>query len=270
MNLRKCLVKSFHLYIKEFHCFNILKFVFLILFLNGESIYSAIRKDKVESPGLLESFKKDYKVHKGIYNLKKRTFALGGKAVPVLIKVMKGDKFPDRNRWAATFLLGKIMGKKSSSFIKNFLDHPNWVLRLASLKTLLLLKENNLGDGIRRALKDNSLLIRSQALENIKKLKLKKYSKDVWAMLFDKKNYHQGKNKKRKRSLLIKKVVKIIGELKFSSALKPFLSLVQSDKYKDIFYEIDYSLQKISGKKSPSKNKKEKRYFWKSFEKGLN
>jgi hypothetical protein len=250
-----------------------MKFLFLILFLHGENINSAIRKDKVhdfrKSSELLESFKKNYKVHKGIYNLKKRTFALGGKAVPTLIRVMKGEKFPDRNRWAATFLLGKIMGKKSSSFIKNFLDHPNWVLRLASLKTLLLLKESNFGDGIRRALKDNSLLIRSQALENIKKLKLKKYSKDVWAMLFDKKNYHQGKNKKNKRSLLIKKVVKIIGELKFKSAMKPFLSLVQNEKYKDIFYEIDYSLQKISGKKSPSKNKKEKRYFWKIFEKGL-
>ena len=242
------------------------KFFALLLILNAYHLHSSIRDNssfkKIE---LLEKFKKDYKNQKDIVKLKKEVFNLGGKAVPTLIEVMKGQKYPDRSRWTATFLLGRIMGKKSSPFLLNFLEHPNWVLRLASLKTLLILKENNLGTALKKSLKDKSLLVRSQALENIKRLNLKEYSKDVWAMLFDERNYHQGKNKKRKRTQIIKKVIKVLGELQFKEALRPLLALVKNEKYRDIFYEVDYSLQKITGEKSPSKSRVTKMNFWESF-----
>ena len=183
--------------------------------------------------------------------IKKLAFKMSGSSVPILVRVIKSNEFPDKSRWASIFILGKIMGKDSVPLLIKYLEHPNFILRLASLKTLLQLKERNLQGKLKIVLKDNSLLVRSQALENIRKLKLKKYSNDVWNMLFEKKNYHHIKGKKLIRSEIIKKVVRVLGDLEFKSALGPFLKLIQKEQYADLFNEIDYSLQKISGKKSP-------------------
>jgi len=198
-----------------------------------------------------------------VISLQKDTLKLKGKAVPTLVKVMKSADYPDKSRWVATFLLGKIMGKKSSPYISKYLDHPNWVMRLAGLKTLLALKEVGFNKGYEKALSDNSLLVRSQALDNIVKLNIQKSAPSVWAMLYDKKNYHQSKElKKKKRTHLIKKVVRAVGDLKFEKAKAPLLSMIQKKKYEDIFNEMDYSLARILGKKSPKGSMKKKRMFW--------
>ena len=215
---------------------------------------------------LLQNTRKD---PNNLKKIKKLSFRMSGAAVPVLIKAMKSKKFPDKNRWAAVFILGKIMGKKSVPLLIRYLEHPNFILRLASLKTLLQLKETNLKGKLKKVLKDKSLLVRFQALENIKKLKLKKYSNDVWEMLFEKKNYHNLKNKKFVRGRIIKKVVRVLGDLNFKRALEPFLKLIQKDHYKDLFFDIDYSLQKLSGKKSPSGSEKLKKFFWKKYMKKI-
>ena len=93
-------------------------------------------------------------------------------------------------------ILAKIMGKKSVPLLIKYLEHPSFILRLASLKTLLQLKETDFRGKLKKILRDKSLLVRFQALENIRQLKLKKYSNDVWKMLFEKKNYHNIKKKK--------------------------------------------------------------------------
>lgn len=223
---------------------------------------------KVEAPKstqmiknvLLTEFKKDLKT-KEVQSLKKQALNYSGKAIPALIEVMKSDKFPDKNRWVATFLVGQIMGKKSSPFLAKFLKHPSWVMRMASLKTLLALKEKRYGTNYAKALKDSSFIVRKQALENIKKLEIKEKAANVWAMLYDKRNYYNPKDGSRKRTNLIKEAIKVVGDLKFEKAKTPLLSMVQKDKYDDIFSEIDYSLSQITGKKSPDSKKLKKR-FW--------
>jgi hypothetical protein len=211
---------------------------------------------------LLSQFKKDYKNKSEIRILKKRVISKGPKAVPVLVQVMKSSEFPDKNRWVATFLLGKIMGIKSSKYISKYLIHPNWILRMASLKTLLSLKQKKFGKLYAKALKDKSFIVRTQALENIRSLKLGKMAPYVWAMLYNKENYYTPKNKGKKRTNIIKKVIKVVGDLKFEKASKPLLTMIQKLKYDDIFDEMDYSLKKIIGKKSPEGSRKLKRFFW--------
>lgn len=209
---------------------------------------------------LLTEFKKDLK-SKEVLNLKKQALNYSGKAVPALVEVMKSDKYPDKNRWVATFLVGQIMGKKSSPFLAKFLKHPHWVMRMASLKTLLALKEKRYSEDYAKALKDRSFIVRKQALENIKRLDLKHKAANVWAMLYDKRNYYNPKDGTRKRTNLIKAAIKTIGDLKFEKAKSPLLSMSQKDKYADIFPEIDYSLSLITGKQSPTDAKLKKR-FW--------
>ena len=197
--------------------------------------------------------------------LKGRILELKGKSVPALVRVMKNDSFPDKNRWMATFLLGQIMGKKSAVFISKFSKHPNWIMRMASLKTLLALKQKKFSKVYGSLLNDSSMLVRYQALDNIKKLDIKKLAPNVWSMLYDKKNYHISKTKTKKRSHIIRSVIRTVGDLKFEKAKKSLLSMIQKKKYKDIHVDIDYALSKITGKKSPTDESQKKR-FWKKIQ----
>ncbi|MGB0453072.1 MAG: hypothetical protein ACPGJV_05095, partial [Bacteriovoracaceae bacterium] len=99
-------------------------------------------------------------------------------------------------------------------------------------------------------------------LQNIRSLNLKKLAPNVWAMLYDKKNYTQGKNKKKKRTKLISDVIETIGHLRFEKAKAPLLKMVQKKKYDDIFPEINSCLERIFEKESPDGNKNVKRRFW--------
>ncbi len=201
-----------------------------------------------------------------IIALKSETIKHGGESVEALIEVMKNGKYPDKNRWVATFLLGQIMGEKSAPFLSKFLKHPNWVMRMASLKTMLALKQKEYGSHYAQCLSDESFIVRSQALDNIRSLKISKAAPQVWSMLYDKKNYYQptlqGKELKSKRSNLIKSVILTVGDLRFQEARAPLMKMIQKDRYNDIFNEMDLSLAKITGKKSPDSDMKAKRIYW--------
>ena len=227
----------------------------------GAKVVKTGQKRDMVKDMLLAEFKKNLS-SKEVSKLKKQALTYSGKAIPALVEVMKSDRYPDKNRWVATFLVGRIMGKKSSPFLAKFLKHPNWVLRMASLKTLLALKEKKLAAAYAKALKDRSFIVRKQALENIRRLGLKKKAANVWGMLYDKRNYYNPKDGQKKRTNLIREAIKTVGDLEFKKATEPLLSMVQKDKYQDIFEEIDYSLMKITGKKSPEDTRLKKR-FWK-------
>ena len=194
--------------------------------------------------------------------LRKQTMATGAQAVPILAQVMKGEQFSDKKRWLATFTLGRIMGKKSLRFISKFTQHPNWILRLAGLKTLLALRDKNSKEYYLDALKDTSLIVRLQALENIRALEIKEYGRNVWEMLFHKHNY-QGKKGQRKRTTVIAKAIRTVGDLQYRPVRQALLKLIQSPKYTDLVIDIDYALRKITGIKSPQTHSK-KIQFWKS------
>ena len=195
-----------------------------------------------------------------IKKLKAKVMDMGPTAVPVLTRVLKDKKVSDQKRWMATFSLARIMGKKSSDYLAKFTKHPNWMLRLASLKSLLSLSDKSKGEFYKDALKDKSLIVRSQALENIRSLKLEKYSGDVWKMLFHKHNY-QGSKGERKRMPIISKVIRAVGDLKHKPAKKVLTKLINNEKYKDLAKDLDYSLRKITGEISP-RTLKEQRSFW--------
>ncbi len=252
----------------------------LVLSFSYSSAFAAVKDAKQvvqvssENAGitseLISRFSKEYKDKTEIKKLKADTLALNGKAVPALVEVMKNNKYPERNRWMATFLLGQVMGTKSAPYIAKYSQHPDWVMRMASLKTLLSLKQDKYGKVYVNALKDSSYIVRVQALENIKAFNLKEYGPHVWAMLYDKQNYHAVSTKKgekqvegTKRTHIIRKVMRTVGDLQFQEARPVLLSMIQKDKYKDIFEEMDYSLEKITGKKSPAGTAQVKKMFWK-------
>lgn len=192
--------------------------------------------------------------------LKRHTFKHQQKSVPVLIKVMKDGKYPDQNRWHATMLLAQVMGTKSAPFIAKFADHPHWMMRVASLKALLGLRQDTYQAVYAKALKDPSLIVRVQALDNISQLQIKELAPSVWNMMYDQSNY-TGKEGNRKRTSIVKAIIRTIGDVKFEKAKKPLAKLIQKPQYQDLAQDLDYSLEKITGEKSPD-SIKEQRKFW--------
>lgn len=239
--------------------------MFLGIIIFSDTAYAAINPSAIKQE-LLKKYSVNYTSANELSTLKAQTLNYGGNSVEALIEVMKNGKYPEKNRWVATFLLGQIMGEKSGPFIVKFTKHPNWIMRMASLKTLLALKQDRFGGEYAKLLNDESLIVRTQALENIRTLKLNKYSANVWSMLYDKKNYYEptekGNIKARKRSNIIKNIIVTVGDLKFTEARAPLLKMIQKEKYNDIFPEMDLALSQISGHKSPNADMKAKRLFW--------
>jgi hypothetical protein len=242
--------------------------------LKSSSIQKTIPRKKMTTPpaammskqasndmDLEQMYRMKYKTKGQYQNLKKKTMALTQKAVPTLVKVIKSSDYPDKNRWIAMFMLGRIMGKKSAKFVSKFANHPNWMLRLSSLKVLLALDQKQYKGLYTIMLKDKAMIVRHQALENIKQMNLKELAPFVWAMLYDKTNY-AGSEGVRKRSSIIREAIRTVGDLKFEKSREPMLKMIQNKKYKDIFVELDYSLNKVSKEQSPADSMRAKRHFW--------
>lgn len=208
-----------------------------------------------------EAFKLDSQDPKAPQRMKLMCFSLKQKAVPTLIKVMKEAQYPDKNRWHATMLLGQVMGKKSAPFIARFAEHPSWMMRVASLKALAALSMKEYKGVYARALKDDSLIVRVQALDNISQMKLTALAPQVWRMMYDQTNY-TGKAGNRKRTSIVKSVIRTVGDLKYEKAKAPLAKLIQKPKYQDLIEDLDYSLEKISGRVSPGKSAADTRKFW--------
>lgn len=226
---------------------------------NGNKVKLA-KEDVVSLERLETMFTMDTRTPGLAAMIKRHSLRHGSKAVPVLIKVMKESKYPEQNRWQATMLLGQIMGKKSAPFIARFADHPHWMMRVASLKALLALKQDSYHQVYSKALRDPSLIVRVQALDNISRMQIKPLAPHVWNMLYDQSNY-SGDAGNRKRTSIVKSVIRTIGDVRYDKAEKPLAKLIQNPKYTDLMDDLDYSLEKITGEVSPN-SADQRRKFW--------
>lgn len=226
---------------------------------NGKNVH-LIKEDIVSLDRFENMFMLDAKSPGLQAMLKRNAFRHKQKAVPTLIKVMKESKYPEQNRWHATMLLAQVMGAKSAPFIAKFTVHPHWMMRVAALKALLGLKQAEYTAVYAKALKDPSLIVRVQALDNISQLKINSLAPNVWNMMYDQSNY-TGEIGARKRTSIVKSIIRTIGDVKYKEAKKPLAKLIQKPKYQDLIEELDYSLEKITGETSPN-SVDQRRKFW--------
>ena len=98
------------------------KFILLIIFSSQFLILKAYCLSHASSDHqfLLQKFMQERISSK---ELRSMVLGQGTKSVPVIIQVMKEGRFPDQNRWVATFLLAQLMGVKSATFLVKFLKH---------------------------------------------------------------------------------------------------------------------------------------------------
>lgn len=220
-----------------------------------------IKEDLVTLERLENMFTMDARTPGLTAMIKRHTLKHRQKAVPVLIKVMKENKYPEQNRWQATMLLGQVMGKKAAPFIAKFIDHPHWMMRVATLKALLGLRQDQYHQVYAKALKDSSLIVRVQALDNISKMNIAPLAPQVWNMMYDQSNY-SGDAGKRKRTSIVRSIIRTVGDIKFDKAKKPLATLIQKPKYQDLIEDLDYSLEKITGENSPNSSADARRKYW--------
>jgi HEAT repeat protein len=218
--------------------------------------------DETEKVRRLEAaFQREVSSPQEARKLRVMALSLKQKAVPTLIKVMKDATYPEKNRWQATMVLGRVMGKKSAPFIARFADHPAWMMRVASLKALSALGMSEYQVLHAKALKDPSLIVRVQALDNISTLQMKPLAPHVWGMLYDQSNY-TGPSGQRRRTSIVRSVIRTLGDLRYEKARPALAKLIQRPRYKDLVEDLDYSLEKITGKTSPDTTEDARRQFW--------
>ena len=225
---------------------------YLILFILTSSLFA--------STSIYKKFSKELSV-KEVKSIREEVLKLGPKAIAQLIKVINNDDYPVKSKWNSIFLIGQVMGDKSIPYLEKLASHKNWMVRLASLKTLTRLQAKS-HSTYSKLLDDKAMIVRYQALETVSSLRIKSLSKNVWSMLYDDKNY-SASDSGRKRSELIKKIITVVGDLKFEDAKKPLLKMARSKNYNDIFPAIDYSLAKIMDKESKGSSIEAKRLYWK-------
>jgi len=110
-------------------------------------------------------------------------------------------------------------------------------------------------------LKDSSLIVRVQALDNISHMQLSQLAPHVWNMMYDQTNY-TGTAGKRKRTSIVRSIIRTVGDLKYVPAKGALTKLIQKPKYHDLTDDLDYSLEQITGKTSPNTSVQARRDFW--------
>jgi hypothetical protein len=207
-------------------------FIFLLLCfdIEAKSIKTILEKEKISKKQLNE-----------IKNILK---SYPKENVPILFEVMKNQKMSEQSRWLATMLVGKTLGKRSIDYLSKYAVHPEVILRLASLKSLLSLEAKDQSMVFKNALFDKSLLVRKQALEAVRKLRIDDAGPELIKMLVDRKNYFM-KNKRLKRSPIIKNIIITIGALKIKKTKRLLVSMRKKAAYEDLFPSLDLAISRL-------------------------
>ncbi len=207
-------------------------------------------------------FKTEWKKSVDFANLSQKSLVHGPKAVPVLLNVMKKKSYPVKNRWIAMFSLTKLMGKKSSKVLSKFTKHPDWMMRLGALKCLLFLKEKQYSQEYISLLKDKSLIVRQQALKNIHQLEIKESAPAVNSLLKDITSQSStGSNLEEMTDMTIMTLTKF----NHKDSIKTLVEMLKSSHFKNNSATIDYSLEKLTGIKSPNGDWNAKLSFWNKY-----
>lgn len=232
----------------------------------GGGTGKAVQKPAVSSSlaALRQLYKTQWKRADDFKRLAQQTWGLGSASTPLLLEVMKSPAFPDQNRWVATMSLGKVMGKNASKVLVRFLEHPYWMMKLAALKALTALKVKEPGAvaNYEKLLKDNSLVVRSSAVQTMKLLELKQSASHLVTLLQDERNYTQQAGQRQSTDIIDQTVI-ILGQWKYDPAKELFKKLMLREDSMTLSYALDYSLEQMTGKNSPRGDLESKKNFWK-------
>ena len=185
-----------------------------------------------------------------IFSLKARDASLEQSLTEMVLDPAKDLK----ERWFAVMAVTKLQGSQALGNLKKWAEHPEWFVRLASLKALsyLDLNESTYPTSlVMKRLKDKSILVRDGALEVLGRWCLPQTQSKILGVIDDQEHF------RKKHPLFIRKrAVDVIGQCGFSSVetKKRLVQLFEEENFYDIHSATHQTLQLLTQRKLPFMN----------------
>lgn len=191
--------------------------------------------------------KSEINIEKILLTKSPEKFELLKKQGPQVYSDLKKTAFDDKNRlalrWQAFMAMAKIAEKESLPEVEMALNHEDWFLRSAALKVITLLDEAKAYSASVKALNDSALVVRTQAVNNLARLKKTESADLLWKQLYSKNNYHKN------QSLWIRRhIVEALAEVEGKGSEGKFIKILE-DSDSTLFKPAIKGLEKITGQK---------------------
>ncbi|MBC7690760.1 MAG: HEAT repeat domain-containing protein [Methylotenera sp.] len=119
--------------------------------------------------------------------------AYGADAVPSLIRLAADSKMEDTHRYIALMGAAKLGGSRAAPVIQTFLKDSSWMMRNAALRALSSLSYREAGLQAMSLLKDPALVVRSEAIDALVKLRPEGVEGALVDTIYAPSNYRAGK-----------------------------------------------------------------------------
>ena len=180
-----------------------------------------------------------------------------------LTNIVESPKYGIKERWFAVMAFTKLQGLGSLGRLKNWIHHPQWFIRSASLKALGYVHKSRADRPIELVvdkLKDPSILVRDAALEVLGKWCPTEAVKPMLGMLDDPKHF------RKKHPLYIRKrAVQTLGKCRTQSYFvkKRFVDIFNEKDMYGIHEATHKALKEMTGLGIPySSNRKKMHQVW--------
>ena len=190
---------------------------------------------------------------------KNRLMTLKGKngILRQLLEVALDGKEPLKMRWRAITTLGELSPNQAVPYLEKMLQSKEWFLRNAAMIAVSHADRPTVMKWAEKLLNDKSLIVRTSAVQAIKKIKGIELQDVLWEKINSKENFHRGK------SLWIRKHM--------ADALSSFANKGEEQKFLRLLLDHDkrlhpfalQALRRITGEKiAVNKPLEESRAAW--------
>lgn len=190
---------------------------------------------------------------------KNRLMILKGKdrVLSKLQEIALDDKQALKVRWRAITTMGELSPNDSAAYLEKLLQSKEWFLRNAAMIAISHADRPTVMKWAEKMLNDKSLMVRTAAVQAIKKIQGVELQDALWEKINSKENFHRGK------SLWIRKYM--------ADTLASFANKGEESKFLKLLLDHDkrlhpYALQalrRITGEKiSPNQTLEERKTAW--------
>jgi hypothetical protein len=173
----------------------------------------------------------------------------GGATSPFLLKIAKDGKAKDSDRYVALLAHSKIQGPKSAEDAKKLLDDKNWMVRSAALKSIEVLGYAPAAPKVLEMLaKDPALVIRTQSIDTLKRLRPEGLADALVKAAMDSKNYRPGNYKTGRADWVPQKALEALREIKPEGYAKRLLPLLNDAKDGRVRAHALHTIEALEGK----------------------
>lgn len=164
-------------------------------------------------------------------------------------------------RWQAFMAMVRLGEKESLPEIQQALESKDWFLKNAALRVAVHFDESLAYKAAVKNLADNALVVRSEAVKALAKIKKPESSDKLWEELYSKSNYMKN------QSLWIRKdIITALSEFSPKGTEEKFIKVL-SDSDSTLFGPAIQGLERLTGFKLGDKDMPPvyKRYLWKKW-----